>query len=121
MVTDAEPCSSPTAVNDELTESVGVARPTVTTNDVRRAPLKQLSIKRQSTMGGLPVSMTTLPLNLIELESFSGEPRVPDNLEEHFGTLVSRWPHTSSDEAGSRSERGNDGLLRVRETRCGRC
>ena len=70
-------------------------------------------------MGGLPVSMTTLPLNLIELESFSGEPRVPDNLEEHFGTLVSRWPHTSSVRQAVGAKE-NDGLLRVRETRCGR-
>ena len=103
MVTDADPFSSPTAVNDELTESLDVDRPTVTTDDVRRAPLKQLSIKRQSTMGCLPVSTTTL-LNLIELKNYTGESRVPDNMEEHFGTLVSRWPPNSSDEAGSKEQ-----------------
>ena len=77
--------------------------------------------RRQWTMGGLQVSVGTLPLYLIELERHTSESAELDNLEGHFETLSGLPPELVRHGKTEEGAHEYDGLWRVREKTCARC
>ena len=103
METDAEPCSSPTAVNDELTESVGVARPTVTTDDANTIPSSfSKETARDGRSSGEHDHIAAQPHRAGKLFWRTTSARQPGGTFRHSGLPLAA--HLVS-QAGSRSER----------------